>query len=68
MISLIHELNKKRRKNMITKKTASFGLNERTIERLNRYSESTMTKKSPLVDIAINDYLDDQEFEIEKEK
>lgn len=53
---------------MITKKIASFGLNEKTIERLNRYSEATMTKKSPLVDIAINNYLDDQKFEIEKEK
>lgn len=49
-------------------KNVTYSLDIKTIERLERYSKMAMVKKSPLVNKAINDYLDEQRFEVEKEK
>lgn len=50
------------------KKRSTYLLDVNTIERLERYAKVAMVKKSPLVNKAINDYLDEQKFEVEKDK
>lgn len=50
------------------KKPALFTLEESTISRLSSYSSETFLPKNRIVEIAVNSYLDEQKFELEKEQ
>lgn len=52
----------------MARKAFNYTLDIDVVGRLSRYSEKTMIPKSQIVTKAIEQYLDEQNFEVEKEK
>ena len=52
----------------MSRKAFNYTLDIDVVSRLSRYSEKTMIPKSQIVTKAIEQYLDEQKFEVDEEK
>ena len=49
-----------------TTECTSFSMNKEVLARLNAYSEATMVPKTKVVERSITEYLDKQDFQVDK--